>query len=210
MDAAAGETLTTDEGAKRNKLIGAAVLLVLAAGCGYLATLYGFMAGMGAAIFGIAGLSVLASAFGFAGVGHCPTCGKEMRDLPRDTEAASCRCCGNFAIIRDAKLFPTPPDHVAKSSAYRIDIEPGVQPNFRGLCATCGKPATTSLPRELTKDVVGVPGVGRLAKTWTIDIAVCDEHSKPDSLGNPAGVTSFGGSLSISSHRTWRAITAKS
>lgn len=149
----AGVPLTADAASKRNKLIYGSVLLAVAGVCGFLATLYGFMAGMGAAIFGISGISMIAAGFSYSGRGPCPTCGKELVDLPRDVEARFCAGCGNCAIVREARLFATPPDHVAKHSIYPVVIEPGTQPDFHGLCVTCGRPATTSLPRELTKTV---------------------------------------------------------
>lgn len=206
MDPSAGLPLVVDAGSRRHKLLGGVAMLLLATGLGFLAPRFGFFAGMGAVIFGIAGLSLFLTSFGFSGKGPCPTCGAELTDVPREVEGVYCKGCSSMVLVRDAKLFVTPKDYVAKHGIYPVKVEPGTQPDFRGMCACCGKPATSEFPRELSVTVVGAPGVGRIVKTWKIGVAVCGEHVTPDSLGNPKGVISFQGNLSIASHAAWQAM----
>lgn len=161
MSTEQGVPLVGDAGARRNKLLAGGVLLALGVVGAVLTPRYGFMAGLGAAIFGISGLSVLLAGLGFSGRGPCPSCGAEVRDVPRDAEAIRCSGCGQYCLARAAHLFPTPPDHVATHEVYAVTVEPGTQPDFHGRCAACGQPATRTLPRELSATVVGAPGVAR-------------------------------------------------
>jgi hypothetical protein len=201
-----GVALESDPGSRRMKIAYGCVLLVLTAICGALVPSYGFMPGMGAFLFGVAGLAVIVGAMTSAtGKGPCPGCGALLTDVPFDVEATACTKCGAFAIARGGRLFPTPEDNVASHGVYPVRIEPGTQPDFRGMCVACGAPATASAPREMSKTVVGAPGVGRLVKKWSIAVPACAAHAAPDTNGNTAGVTSFGGTLSIRSYRAWRA-----
>lgn len=209
MSTEQGVPLVGDAGARRNKLLAGGVLLALGVVGAVLTPRYGFMAGLGAAIFGISGLSVLLAGLGFSGRGPCPSCGAEVRDVPKDAEAIRCSGCGQYCLARAAHLFPTPPDHVATHGVYAVTVEPGTQPDFHGRCAACGQPATRTLPRELSATVVGAPGVARVVRQWTIDVAVCDAHAAPDSLGNPQGVTSYQKELQVAAYATWRAMTGR-
>lgn len=209
MDTTGGIPLVADAGSRRSKLLGGVAMLLLATGLGFLAPRFGFFAGLGAVIFGIAGLSLFLTSLGFSGKGPCPHCQAELKDVPREVEGVFCRGCGSMVLVRDAKLFVTPKDYVARYGIYPVKVVPGTQPDFRGLCACCGKPSSSEVPRELSVTVVGAPGVGRIVKTWKIGVAVCSEHVTPDSLGNPKGVTSFQGNLAIASHAAWRAMTKR-
>lgn len=206
---AEGVPLTSESGSRNAKRAYGAILIVLAAGCGYLATRYGVPAGIGAAIFGVAGLSAFLASFGFSGTAPCPSCGKAMTGLPREMAGAPCASCGAYAVVRDGRVYPTPADHVASSTVYSFAVEPGTQPSFPPLCVGCGAPATQHVPWELTKTVVGAPGVGRVLRKWSIQVPMCAAHAKPGALGLPTGITSFGGSVQIQSHRAWLALTGK-
>lgn len=204
-----GTPLVVDRGAARTKRIGGLGMVLLAAGLGYLATLHGFLAGMGAFVFGVAGLSLLAASFGFAGKGPCPSCGAEIPDVPCESEGVPCPGCGAYAIVKDAHLHRTPDDHVAGTSLYAVRVEVGQEPGFAPLCVSCGAPAAGSLPRAMSKTAASAPGVGRVVRKWTIWLPLCARHQTLDSLGNPPGVTSYEGCLMISSHRAWRQIRSR-
>jgi hypothetical protein len=201
-----GVVLENDSGSRRIRIAYGCVLLVLTAICGALVPSHGFMPGMCAVLFGVAGLAVIVGSMTNAtGTGPCPGCGAILTDVPLEVEATACTNCGAFAIARGGRLFPTPEDNVASHAVYPVILEPGAQPDFRGMCVACGAPATASAQREMSKTVVGAPGVGRLVKDWSIAVPACAAHAAPDANGNIAGVTSFGGTLSIRSYRAWRA-----
>jgi predicted RNA-binding Zn-ribbon protein involved in translation (DUF1610 family) len=205
----AGTPLQVDAKGAWLKRGGGAVLLFTAAGLGYLAATFGFAAGMGAFIAGIAGLSLLGASFSFAGTGPCPSCGATLVDVPRDLPGYPCPGCGEYAIVRGACLHRTPPEHVASSSTYAIAVSPEQAPLFGGMCVSCGAPATTTVARQMRKTVVGAPGVGRVVRTWPLPLPVCAAHAQLDSLGNPRGVTSSQGTLLVSSYAAWRAAHAR-
>ncbi|MEI8256515.1 MAG: hypothetical protein WCJ30_12650 [Deltaproteobacteria bacterium] len=205
----AGVALVRDTGARNLKVGYGSVLLVGAGVCGYLATLYGFMPGMGAFVLGIAGLSVVGTAFGFTGSGPCPTCGKQLSDVPKNSAGVPCPACGAYATVSAARIFPTADDAVAPQTTYAVRIEPGTQPPFPPLCVGCSKPAAARLPWKLRRTVVGAPGVGRIVREWSIDVPFCETHGRPGALGLPTGITSVDGTIMVQSHRVWRALTGR-
>jgi hypothetical protein len=209
---AQGVALEADPGSKRIKLAYGALLLLVAGVCGALVPSYGFFPGMGALIFGVAAVSVIVGALVVkTGKAPCPSCGAELADVGYDAEAVPCEKCGAFAMTRAGRIHTTPVDHVAAQSVYPIALAPGqpYPPAAASLCVACGSPATTRGEREMTKTVVGAPGVGRIVKKWTISRPVCAAHSAPDANGNVGGVTSYEGRLSIRSHRAWRMATGR-
>ena len=204
-----GTVLVRDIKSLAFKLGAGIVLLGLATGCGVLATHYGFMAGLGAAIFGVAGLSLTVTAFRFTGRGPCPSCGKEMSDVPAETDGARCAHCGAYALVRASTMTVTPETAVAREPIYEIEIEPGAQPAFPELCVGCGAPAVKTLPWELKKEIGGVPGIARTARKWSIDVPFCERHGAPGPLGLPTGIHSFEHKITIQSYLVWLRTTGR-
>lgn len=204
MSSGQGIPLTPDRGGQVKRALFGLVWLIVAGVLGYLATIYGFMAGLGSFIFGLAGISLIAMSFTFMGKGPCPACNTEMRGISKNEEAAHCGNCGDYSVAREGQLFRTPENHVTAESSYPIELEAEKDPGFPAACVTCGAPAVTAHPRELEKTIVGVPGVGKVLKKWTVALPLCERHQTPDSLGNPPGVTSFENVVKISSYRVWR------
>lgn len=204
-----GVPLTRDTASRTMKLAYGTVLTVLAVVCGYLATLYGALPGVGAFIFGVSGISVIVAAFGFTGTGPCPSCGKPIVDVPRDMPGVPCSGCGAYAIVREARMYPTPDDHVASMTTYGYAVESGAQPPFPPFCVGCGVASTQTVAWELSRTVIGAPGVGRIVKKWSIQVPMCPIHATPGSLGLPTGITSSGGTIQIRSYRVWLALTGR-
>jgi len=197
--------LEKDVKSRNQKLVWGAILLVACGGLVYLATIYGFMAGMGAAILGIAGLSVFAGALlAFQGCGPCPKCGALLSDVPRDLDGVFCSGCSDYLVVKDGVVDVTQEDRVASAPTYPIRVEGGTQPALPGLCLACGQAATQEVERELSATVIGAPGVGRIVKKWTAALPFCAEHAALDELGNPTGLISVGAELRITSYRAWR------
>jgi hypothetical protein len=198
--------LVIDAQARATKIVIGVLLLGAAAGVGALVPRFGFMAGLGAFAFGIAGISVVvASIRSPARRGACPTCGSELRDVASDAEAVECSACHDYSRVLAGALSTTPDDYVAATSAYALELAPGAQPDFHALCVACGGPATAAHPREMRATAASLPGVATMKKVWSVDVPVCSNHAHVDSLGNPPGVTSFEGTLKISSYRAWKA-----
>lgn len=199
-----GTALVKDRSLPQRKAVYGLGMIALAVGLGFLVPRYGFMAGMGAFIVGAAGLGVVVSAFAFSGRGPCPTCGAELRGVPKDAAGVLCSSCRRYAISRDGHLFSTPDDHIAAEPIYEIRVEPGHDP-LPHLCVACGAPAEASVERELQDTIIGVQTVARVFERWTVSIPLCARHDTRDSLGNPPGLRTFENLVTVGSYRTWRA-----
>lgn len=169
--------LESASGSAVPKVLGALVLLAVCAGLAWLAVDWGFAAGLGALIFGVSGLSLLATAFAWTGRGACTACGKTIDELPSDLEAVRCPHCGVWHRIAGKRMSRTPDDHVASFPCYTITIPVGEQPRLGTRCVCCAQPATSKAPYEMRKTVAGAPGVGRLVKRWTVELPVCASHT---------------------------------
>jgi hypothetical protein len=202
--------LVRDTGTRSVRLLWGAILTALAVGCGVFTPSWGFAGGMGAIVFGVAGISVIAAAFAFAGRGPCPSCNREMLAVPRDSDGVACSACGAYAQVRAAVMHPTPADAVASTPVYGVTVAPGTQPAFPAMCVGCGQPATVSRPWNLTKTVIGAPGVGRIVDKWTIAVPLCAQHGQLNKLGLPTGITSYQGKVQLQSHRAWLLTTGRS
>ena len=178
-------------------------MVLLAVGLGWLATRVGFMAGMGAFIFGVAGLSLLAAGFAYSGKAPCPYCRAELTDLRREADGAYCGACNDYALVKDGGIYRMPEAHVAAMPTYALKVEPGTQPRLSA-CVRCGSEAASTMKHQLRKTLVGVPGVGRVVKTWPIQVPVCTNHAAPTQTGMPQGVFSGEGTMTVSSYRVWR------
>lgn len=198
---ALGVPLDIDTGSSRQKLVGGLVLLGLSAGLAWLARSHGFMAGLGAAVFGIAGLSLLAASRAFSGKGPCPLCRRELTGVPRDIDGLRCHHCQDYVHVKDGQMYATPSDFVATYAVYGLEVEVGAQPALGHRCLRCAEPATATTPKDMITSV-RVPGVASRTTTWTIQLPVCSAHA------GPAGVSalSMQKTLLMRSYAAWKGI----
>src|SRR5690349_11644649 len=108
MTSTGAVALERDGGAALTKRIGGLVAIAIAIGLGVMTPSWGVFAGLGAAALAIMGISLLAMSFQFTGKGSCPSCGKEMNDLPGEAEAVVCPHCAQFATIEARAMRVTP------------------------------------------------------------------------------------------------------
>ena len=145
--------LESDPGSRRTKIASGCGLLVVAAICGALVPSYGFLPGMGAAIFGFSAIAVIVGALtDKSGKGPCPF-------LRSDADRRSARRGGRSVLgvrrLRDreqGRLFATPPDQSRATRSIRSRSSP--TPSLsRASCASRVSPGDLELGRaEMSQD----------------------------------------------------------